>query len=90
MNLTDEEQEVVFYAKFINQISGLSEERQTELKEEYKEVYEDMLARREEIMEQQRIQLEKYPNSIPRSFANYYCSGNFGVYWGAKMIVYEP
>lgn len=80
----------VFYTNFLVKIAGFSLERQTELKEEYNKVYTEMLDRRTWIMEQQQINREKYPDGLPRSYANYYASGNFGVYWGQKMVVYEP
>jgi hypothetical protein len=90
MSLPEEKREELYYSNFLNKISEFSQERQDELKEEYKIVYKEMIEKREWINEQQHINCEKYPGGLTRSYANYYASGNFGVYWEQKMVVYEP
>ena len=85
----DEEREKVYYATFLGRIKDLDEVVQTELKEEYQSVYSEMLTNRDWIEEQKRAYREKYPNGLPRSYANCYKKGNFTVFWAEKQLVYN-
>lgn len=90
MALPDEEREKVYYSNFINAISSYPQERQEVFKEEYKQAYEEMIAQRERIIEEHRIEREKNPdNKLFRSYGNSGSSGNFLIFWGEKRVVFR-
>ncbi len=89
MALPEEEREAIYYKSFLKSISSYDSVLQEELKEEYKEVYAGMLEKRAWIEEQQRIHQEKYPNGPSCSYANYYNSGRFTVFWADKYLEYN-
>ncbi len=83
-NIPDDQRETVYYSHFLKAIENKNQERQEELKEEYKKAYLEML-----ITHDRLTNLQKYRGGLRRSCTSTYYSGNFLINWNLKKVCYQ-